>query len=105
MVSFAKNNKIIIKNEELSNIELIELGDQLDEFLFDAGKIVGYDVGDIKETIKKLLSTKNTKAKILANDILDVQNEISTIEESLIEEIDDNNPFLSLYNEDEDTTL
>lgn len=82
--------------------EICCLEEQLDEFLKDANKIIGYEIGSIEETIKKLFSLNIPKSIQLANDILDTQHEINNLLESRNIKIRDDDPFLYLKNDDDE---
>lgn len=88
MVPINEKNKIIMKKmndvKEIDNLE-----DELQEFLNDAEKVLGYKTEGINDTINDLMSF-NTKNSIeLTKDILDVENDLILTEEFFTEEDDD----------------
>lgn len=84
------------------NDEMCCLEEQLDEFLKDAKKIIGYEVGTLEDTVEKLFRLDTPKSTQLANDIIDTQNEISILKSRNIKIRYDDNPFLYLKNYDDE---
>lgn len=91
-----------INNSELFNSELDNLEEQLQELFDKSEKILGYKSEGINETVKKLLYLNTKESKELANDILEIENDIISTEEFFTEEDSNDDPFLTLYDEDED---
>lgn len=79
------------------NVTINNLEEDLQEFLSDAEKILGYETEGINNTVNDLLSLNTNVSVELARDILDVENDITLTEEFLTEEDD---PFNSLFDED-----
>jgi hypothetical protein len=81
--------------------EIESLEEQLDEFIKDSKKIIGYKIGSVKEIIKALQLINTPKSIQLSKDILDTQIELDNLL-NYNEPNEENNPFLSLYNEDDE---
>ena len=91
-----------IKDSELFNDQLNDLEDEMEMFLNNAEEILGYKPEGINDTINELLSKNTKNSKELVDDILDVQNDIALTEEFFTEESEDDDPFSTLYTEDND---
>jgi ElaB/YqjD/DUF883 family membrane-anchored ribosome-binding protein len=91
-----------IKDSELFNDQLNDLEDEMELFLNNAEEILGYKPEGINDTINELLSKNTKNSKELVDDILDVQNDIALTEEFFTEESEDDDPFSTLYTEDND---
>ena len=74
------------------------LEEDLQEFLNDAEKILGYETEGLNDTVNNLLSLNTNDSIELARDILDVENDITLTEEFFTEDVDD--PFNNLFDED-----
>ena len=77
------------------------LKDDLQEFLNDAEKILGYKVELYYKVVEDLLAFNTKESIVLANDIFETQNDINILE-NYREEFILNDPFNTLQNEDED---
>jgi len=86
-------------NEDLINTEMNELQDEFDEMLLDAEKMLGYKIEGLNDTINELIYLNTKESKELANDILDVQDEISKMAETFTYK-NEEDPFSTLYDED-----
>ena len=93
--------KIIKDNEQFTN-QIDDLENELDTFLNNAQSILGYEPEGINDTINELLYKNTSDSKSLANDMMEVLDDISLTEEFFSEEISKDDPFSNLYNEDDD---
>ena len=71
------------------------------ELLEDAEKLLGYKTEGIKETVNELLKLNKSNATILASDSLDIEEDIIRTED-YYEDYDDDDPFTTLYDEDQE---
>ena len=88
-------DKYILHQEQIQYLE-----EDLDELINNSKKFVD-DVDD--NLISNLLSLHNKEASTLANDILDIEDEIKNLKEEYDNYIDDeqyDDPFINLYDED-----
>ena len=90
-----------VYNTKLFNEQITNLEDDLQELLEKAEIIIGYKTDGIRETVNELMSLNTQKSVVLATDILDIEEDIIRTEEYEDEEEYDD-PFTTLYNEDED---
>jgi len=89
-----KNSKI--KEQEIENLKC-----DLDEMIEKAEKIIGYVSDNTNQLVRDLLFMRTKESTILANDIMDTQEDIFRMEEDYYNEdemVDD--PFFTLYDED-----
>ena len=88
--------------DELSNDTIDALEEDLQELLNKADIILGYKCESINQTIKNLLNLNTIESNILANDIMEIDIDISNMKERY--EYDnyetENDPFTTLYDED-----
>lgn len=84
-----------IFNEQIDSLE-----EELQELLNEAEKMIGHKPEGINQTIKDLKSLKTKKSKALAEDIIDIQDEIIATEEFSEEVVIKDDPFITLYDED-----
>lgn len=91
-----------MKNSEIKEQEINNLKNDLDEMIEKAEKILGYVSDNTNQLVKDLLSLRTKKSSMLANDIIDTQEEVIHMEEDYYKEeaeiVDD--PFFTLYDED-----
>lgn len=91
-----------MENTDFLDQQISFLKSELDDKLFRAGKIIGYKSYGIEQIIEKLLSINSKKSIMLASDITTINNELVVLiedRENLDSDIDD--PFQTLYNEDD----
>jgi len=82
-------------NEQIDNLE-----EELQKLLTQAEKMLGHKTEGINQTIKDLKLLRIKKAKALAEDIIDIQDEIIATEEFYEEEVIKDDLFVNLYDED-----
>ena len=82
-------------NEQIKNLE-----EDLQEFLNDAEKILGYKVIVERYVVEELLKLNTEESIVLATDIFETQNDINILETYQEDFIDET--FNTLQDEDED---
>lgn len=90
---------------ELFDVQINNLEDELQELLEKAEKILGYKADDVNMVVEDLLTLNSDDATALATDIMDIEDDMIVTEEyySDIDEKDD--PFVNLYDQDEDLSF
>lgn len=92
-----------MENTDFLDQQISFLKAELDDKLFRAGKIIGYKSYGIEQIIEKLLSINSNNSKMLASDISSINNELEVlIEDRENIELDYDDPYQTLYNEDND---
>ena len=91
--------KNIDKNQLLSEIDILQ--EDLQEMIDKSEKILGYKSESVNQVVNDLLILNTDKSRILANDILEIDNDINILE-NYQEEIFKDDPFYTLKSEDED---
>ena len=93
-----------INESELFNDQINSLEEELQELLDRAEKLLGYKTEDINQVVEDLLSLNTNQADALASDIMDIEEDM-VITEEYYTEIDSDDPFTSLYDQDSDPDI
>jgi len=87
-------------NEQLDNLE-----EDLDELLIKSEKILGYKSENLNDIVEDLLSHNTEESTILANDIMDIEEDMIIMEEFFDDTPIEDDPFNTLYDQDEDLNI
>ena len=83
------------------NSEIETLKEDLQELIDKSEKILGYKSESVNQIVEDLLNLNIDKSNQLVIDILETENDLNILY-NYREEIITDNPFNTLYNEDED---
>lgn len=87
---------------ELFDIQINNLEEELQELLDKAEKILGYKADDVNMVVEDLLTLNSEEANTLATDIMDLEEDMILTEEYYADYEEKDDPFLNLYDQDED---
>jgi hypothetical protein len=89
---------------KLYDEQIYSLQEELEELLVKAEKILDYKSEDINEVVEKLLILNTEESDELAADIISIEEDM-IITEEYYSEIDSENPFNNLYDQDSDLSF
>lgn len=90
-------------NSKYYDQQILSLEEDLHELLTKAEKLIG-DYDGLDEMVNELLKLNTKESKMLASDIVDINSELTNLEDErddIVVDADDD-PFSTLYNEDDD---
>jgi hypothetical protein len=89
---------------KLYDEQINSLQEELEELLVKAEKILDYKSEDINEVVEKLLILNTEESDTLAADIISIEDDM-IITEEYYSEIESEDPFTNLYDQDSDLSF